>query len=446
MVDRFKHVLGNWRLLIPILFLAVGVIIGGKYGVEYWIYTMTHVYTDDARIKGTMVSISPEISGVVRHVHVDEGGDVKTGMVLVEIDQSDYLTQLAQTEAGLEAVQTQLLEARRDLELQIQRQGSEVLRAKALLEAKKSKLSEAETELSLERDRSKHGILEAEAAYKGALSRLKEMDSSVKAAENDLERARKLFAEGIIATERRDQMQMAFDQAAARYTSAKEGVEQAKARHASTIASEKMIELQSRRVNTLRAEVQEVEAAYQLVVANAGIEDLKRERIKLLEARLKEEEAKVATARLRLENTIIRSPIDGIVSRKRVELGEMVQRGQPILVVNNPHDVWVLTNVKETYIRDVHVGSLVDVWVDAYPSRIFRGTVESIGAAAISEFALFPPTGNFTKVEQRIPVRINVPTADGLLKPGMMVIVGIEIPRGGKDQGETSTSSTHTVN
>jgi len=446
MVDRLKHVLGNWRLLIPILFLAVGVVIGGKYGVEYWLYTMTHVYTDDARIKGTMVSISPEVSGVVRHVHVDEGGEIKTGMVLVEIDRADYLTQLAQAAAGLEAVHTQLLEAQRELELQIQRQGSEVMRSKALLDAKKSKLSETETDLSLERDKSKHGILEAEAAYKGALSRLKEMESSVKAAESDLDRARKLFTEGIIATERRDQTQVAVDQAAARYTSAKEGVEQAKARHASALASEKTIELHSRRVNTLRAEVKEAEAAYQLVVANAGIEDLKRERIKLLEARLKEEEAKVATARLRLENTIIRSPIDGVVSRKRVEHGEMVQRGQPILVVNNPHDVWVLSNVKETYIRDVHVGSPVDVWVDAYPSRIFRGTVESVGAAAISEFALFPPTGNFTKVEQRIPVRINVPTADGLLKPGMMVIVGIEIPRGEKERGETSTSSANTVN
>jgi membrane fusion protein, multidrug efflux system len=444
MVDRLKHVLGNWRLLIPILFLAVGVIIGGKYGVEYWLYTMTHVYTDDARVKGTMVSISPEVSGVVRQVHVDEGGDIATGMVLVEIDQSDYLTQLAQAEAALEAAHTQLLEAQRDLELQIQRQGSEVMRSKALLDAKKSKLSEAETDLSLERDKSKHGILEAEAAYKGALSRLKEMESSVKAAESDLDRARKLFAEGIIATERRDQAQVAFDQAAARYTSAKEGVEQAKARHASAIASEKMIELHARRVNTLRAEVKEAEAAYQLVVANAGIEDLKRERIKLLDARLKEEEAKVAAARLRLENTIIRSPINGVVSRKRVEHGEMVQRGQPILVVNDPDDVWVLTNVKETYIRDVHVGSPVDVWVDAYPSRIFRGTVESVGAAAISEFALFPPTGNFTKVEQRIPVRINVPSADGLLKPGMMVIVGIEIPSGGKEPRETSTSSAHT--
>jgi membrane fusion protein (multidrug efflux system) len=446
MVDRVKQVLSNWRLLIPLLFLAVGVVIGGKYGVEYWIYTMTHVYTDDARIKGTMVSISPEVSGAVRQVHIDEGSPINTGMILVEIDQADYQTQLAQAQAAFDGVQTQLLEARRDLDLQIQRHTSEVARAKALVDAKKSKLSESETDLALERDKSKNGIIEAEASYKGALSRLKEMESGVKAAEGDLDRAKRLFVEGIIATERRDQAQMAYDQSAARYVSAREGVEQAKARHASAISSEKMVELQSRRVNTLRAEVQEAEASYQLVLANAALEDLKRERIKLLEAKLKEEEAKVATAQLRLENTVIRSPINGVVSRKRVELGEMVQRGQPILVVNNPDDIWVLTNVKETYIRDVHVGSLVDVWVDAYPNRLFRGTVESIGAAAISEFALFPPTGNFTKVEQRIPVRINVESADGLLKPGMMVIVGIEIPRGGKERRETATKSTSTVN
>jgi membrane fusion protein, multidrug efflux system len=446
MVDRLKSVFSNWRLLIPILFLAVGVMIGAKYGVEYWIYTMTHVYTDDARVKGTMVSLSPEVSGLVRKVHVDEGSEVRKGMVLVEIDPADYLMQQAQAEAAYEAVRTQLLEARRDLDLQIQRQGSELARAKALVEAKKSKLSEAETDLALERDKSKNSIREAEASYKAALSRLKEMEHGLKAAESDLDRTKRLFAEGIIATERRDQAQVAFDQAAARYASAREGVEQAKARHAATVASERMIELQSRRVTTLRAEVQEAEAAYQLAIANVGVGDLKRERVKLLEAKLKEGEAKVAAARLRLENTVIHSPIDGVVSRKRVEHGEMVQRGQPILVVNDPRDVWVLTNVKETYIRDVHVGSPVDVWVDAYPSRIFRGTVESIGAAAISEFALFPPTGNFTKVEQRIPVRITVDSVDGLLKPGMMVIVGIEIPRGGKDGRETTTKASSSVN
>jgi membrane fusion protein (multidrug efflux system) len=446
MVDWLKTILGNWRLLIPILFLAVGVVIGAKYGVEYWLYTMTHVYTDDARVKGTMVSVSPEVSGLVRKVHVDEGSEVTQGMVLIEIDQADYLTQLVQAEAAAEGVRTQLLEAQRDLDLQIQRHGSELARAKALVDAKKSKLSESETDLALERDKSKNGILEAEASYKAALSRLKEMEYGLKAAESDLDRAKSLFAEGIIATERRDQAQVAYDQAAARYTSAREGVEQAKARHAAAIGSEKMIELQLRRVTTLRAEVQETEATYQLALANAGLEDLKRERIKLLEAKLKEEEAKVAAARLHLDNTVIHSPIDGVVSRKRVEQGEMVQRGQPILVVNDPRDVWVLTNVKETYIRDVHVGSPVDVWVDAYPSRIFRGTVESIGAAAISEFALFPPTGNFTKVEQRIPVRIIVANADGLLKPGMMVIVGIEIPRGGKEGRETTTKASSSVN
>jgi membrane fusion protein (multidrug efflux system) len=446
MVDRLKSILGNWRLLIPILFLAVGGVIGVKYGVEYWIYTMTHVYTDDARVKGTMVSVSPEVSGLVRKVHVDEGSKIQQGMVLVEIDQADYLTQLAQAEAAADGVRMQLLEAQRDLDLQIQRQGSELARAKALVDAKKSKLSETETDLVLERDKSKNSILEAEASYKAALSRLKEMEHGVKAAESDHDRARRLFAEGIIATERRDQTQVAYDQAAARYASAREGVEQAKARHAAAIASEKMVELQSRRVTTLRAEVQETEATYQLALANAGLEDLKRERLKLLDAKLKEEEAKVAAARLRLENTVIHSPIDGVVSRKRVEHGEMVQRGQPILVVNDPRDVWVLTNVKETYIRDVHVGSPVDVWVDAYPSRIFQGTVESIGAAAISEFALFPPTGNFTKVEQRIPVRIIVESADGLLKPGMMVIVGIEIPRGGKEGRDTTTKASSPLN
>ena len=157
----------------------------------------------------------------------------------------------------------------------------------------------------------------------------------------------------------------------------------------------------------LRAEVKETGSRLQPALANAGIEDLKRERIQLLEAKLKEEEAKVAAARLRLENTVIHSPIDGVVSRKRVELGEMVQRGQPILVVNDPSRWGAHQCEGDLYPRRA-CGSPVDVWVDAYPSLIFRGIVESVGAAAISRVCPLPPTGNFTEVEQRIPVRIAV--------------------------------------
>ena len=96
-----------------------------------------------------------------------------------------------------------------------------------------------------------------------------------------------------------------------------------------------------------------------------------------------------------------------------------------MLVIGDPHDVWILANIKESYIRDVAVGKPVDISVDAYPDREFQGTVDTIGHAAISEFALFPPTGSFTKVEQRIPVQITVPNSNGLLKPGMMVEIGI---------------------
>jgi membrane fusion protein (multidrug efflux system) len=135
--------------------------------------------------------------------------------------------------------------------------------------------------------------------------------------------------------------------------------------------------------------------------------------------------AKVQQARDDVESTVLRSPITGVISRQRVEEGQLIQRGQPVLVIHDLQDVWVLANIKESYISDVSVGSPVEIWVDAYPDRRFEGKVLTVGAAAISEFSLFPPTGTFTKVEQRLPVQISVPNDDGLLKPGMMVVVGI---------------------
>ena len=134
--------------------------------------------------------------------------------------------------------------------------------------------------------------------------------------------------------------------------------------------------------------------------------------------------AKAERARQSLQDTVLRSPIDGVISRKRVEEGQLVQNGQPVLVISDPKDVWIWRILRNhTSVRVV--GKPVDITVDAYPDRRFEGKVETIGAAAISEFALFPPTGSFTKVEQRIPVQITVANSDGLLKPGMMVIIGI---------------------
>ncbi|GIX46601.1 MAG: hypothetical protein KatS3mg131_0812 [Candidatus Tectimicrobiota bacterium] len=183
--------------------------------------------------------------------------------------------------------------------------------------------------------------------------------------------------------------------------------------------------MREKRIETLRAEVEKARASLKLAQTEQERGDLLLEQARVLEAKLKEARARVAQAQINLRDTVLRSPISGVISRKRVEEGQLVQRGQPVLVINDPKDVWVLANIKESAIREVAVGSPVDVRVDAYPDRRFEGRVEVIGAAAISEFALFPPTGSFTKVEQRIPVRIAVANPDGMLKPGMMVVVGI---------------------
>jgi membrane fusion protein (multidrug efflux system) len=118
--------------------------------------------------------------------------------------------------------------------------------------------------------------------------------------------------------------------------------------------------------------------------------------------------------------------LPGIVIVKKAEVGEWIERGQPLLVLANPHDLWVVTNIRESEIADVKVGSKARIWVDAYPELRFEGEVVSVGAAALSELAESKPTEFFTKIEQRIPVKVVLYDQNDLLKAGMMVWVGIE--------------------
>lgn len=148
---------------------------------------------------------------------------------------------------------------------------------------------------------------------------------------------------------------------------------------------------------------------------------------RLAQARLDAAKAARDNAALQLSYTSVTAPLSGIVSRKQVEVGQLVQPGQPLLTIVADTGVWVTANYKETQLADVRVGSPVEIDVDAYPGCKVEGTVESIGAATGAKFALLPPdnaTGNFTKVVQRIPVRIAVTRgcgADQPLRPGMSV-------------------------
>jgi membrane fusion protein (multidrug efflux system) len=131
-----------------------------------------------------------------------------------------------------------------------------------------------------------------------------------------------------------------------------------------------------------------------------------------------------------LSDRLITSPVDGVVDKTFVNPSEFVSAGQRLLMVHDPKKIWVSANVKETDVRHIKIGSAVTVEVDAYPDKLFEGKISKIGNAATSEFALLPtpnPSGNFTKVVQRIRIRVNLDNKDELLRPGMMVEVNVGI-------------------
>ena len=152
-------------------------------------------------------------------------------------------------------------------------------------------------------------------------------------------------------------------------------------------------------------------------------------------ARLGAASAARDNAALQLSYTSVTAPLSGVVSRKQVEVGQLVQPGQPLMTVVGDTGVWVTANYKETQLAEVHVGNRAEIDVDAYPGCRAEGKVESIGAATGAKFALLPPdnaTGNFTKVVQRVPVRIAVTRGCGAeqpLRPGMSVYAHVTTAR-----------------
>ncbi len=231
---------------------------------------------------------------------------------------------------------------------------------------------------------------QSKAAAAAAAATVLQRQADAEKATNDLERARALSARNIVSRQALDAAEAAARATAAQYTAAQ---------------------------RTASAADEQVTAA---------------------EAALTGSEARVAAARamrdvaaLQLSYTVVTAPVSGVVSKKSVELGQLVQAGQPLMSVVPLDDVWVVANFKETQVEDIEPGAPAVIKADAYPGRIFNGSVESLSPATGAKFSLLPPdnaTGNFTKVVQRIPVRIRIESQTDtlhLLRPGMSVDVTI---------------------
>lgn len=324
------------------------------------------VYEYDARVSGKVITVSSRVAGWVVDRPVRQGSTVKKGDVLVKIDDRESRIMKRNYEARITGVNAELAKLQAERRL-IDRQTQSRLEAQTSeLQAAKAEAEAAKAELELAREEAK--------------------------------RAESLFKRKVISRQRLDRARSELSRLRGELRAAQAKQESAK------------------------ATLEEVTADRdRLMVIDQEVEMLKsrREELRLL----KEQQE------LDLEDRVIKSMVNGVVDQTFVEPGEYVNAGQRLVMVHDPGNIWVDANIKETEIRDIKPGQTVRVHVDAYPGETFRGTVEAVGNTTTGKFALLPnpnPSGNFTKITQRIPVRIAVEQENGKLRPGMLVEVEIE--------------------
>jgi membrane fusion protein (multidrug efflux system) len=244
----------------------------------------------------------------------------------------------------------------------------------------------------------------------------------------------------------------AVDQAKAQLASAKAGATRADLElkrqqdlASRQVSSQQLLEQAKAGYDQAVASVKASEAAIEAATANVGVLKSQQE-----EARrtLKQFETSLAKAERDLSFTVIRAPFDGVIGNRAVQVGDYVQPTQRLASLVPLDAVYIDANLKETQLAKVHPGQPVSISVDAFPDRKLEGRVASVAPASGSVFSLLPPdnaTGNFTKIVQRLPVRILVPAAvaeQSLLRPGMSVVVSVNTKPGAPVTEQKLTSAS----
>jgi membrane fusion protein, multidrug efflux system len=415
------------KFLLVLVVAAAGV--GIYFGAEWLVFRWRYVSTDDAQVKGNLINLSTKVPGKIARLFVDEGHSVQTGQVLVEIEKHDYEAAQTQAKATWDAARLELAKAVIQLALTKERVAQGIGSAKASYQEAKEGLKFSHDDAVLQKDKVLKEIERAQASLQAARAKVAEAKATLKNAQKEFERNRELFRQGYVAENVRDTAETAWQVAESRYQAFLENEREALSQLELAKANERSIALKEQGIRISEQVLQR--AGHNVTLAEEEKRQINQqeENVELLKAKITEAEAAYRLAEIRCQETTIKSPVAGRISKRLADQGQMVQVGQAILVVNDPADKWVVANVEETKVRRVQKGAKSTIEVDAYPGRVFEGRVEFVGSAASSEFALLPaenPSGNFIKITHRLPVRILVKDAENLLKPGMMVVVAIE--------------------
>ncbi|MCL2590863.1 MAG: HlyD family secretion protein [Betaproteobacteria bacterium] len=334
-----------------------------------WVYLRwNHITENDAHVLADMITISSRVDGWVTERRVTDGDAVRKGDILVLIDQRTSKLELDE----LKSKEASLRKKQEGIEAQL-----------------------GETKESTE-----NAVAAARARHEEAGANMGMTAAELEQARLDYKRDQPLIESNAISRRTWDQTRTTGQAAAEKHRQAKAQVSEASANLAYAIAKRAD-------VTVLQKQLEELAHDIEQVMSQIGQKEIE------------------------IEDRTLHSPIDGMVDQKFVEPGEYVIPGQRLMLMHDPKSVWIEALLKETKLTNVRVGQPAEISVDAYPGRRFTGQVERVGNVATNQFALLPdpnPSGNFTKIAQRVPVRIRVDQPDdNPLRPGMMVEVDIDV-------------------
>lgn len=361
--------------------------------VAIWWHSTFSEDTDDAQVNGHLIQVSSRIGGQVLKVDVQENQLVKAGDTIAELDPSDYQVAVENAEAALASAEANAAAANVAVPIATVNTGSNLTSAGADVSGTQA------------------GVAQAEKQFESAKARVAQAEANNTKAQADLERYRPLVAKDVISKQQ-------WDAAVAAAAAAQAAVADA---HASQQAAADGIRVAHERTASAQAAFKYAQTGPQQVAAQSA-------RAKQALAQVAQAQAQLDQAKLNLSYTKIVAPVAGIITRKSVEINQNVAPGQNLLTLVSLEDLWITANFKETQLKHMSAGQPVEISVDA-TGKSYHGKVTQIGGATGSVLSLFPPenaTGNYVKVVQRVPVRVDFTDLknedpDHLLRPGLSV-------------------------
>jgi membrane fusion protein (multidrug efflux system) len=385
---------GKFIGIAVVLFLIIA---GGLY---YWRSTFS-VETDDAQVDGNLYQVSARVAGQVVKVYIEDNQKVNAGDLLAEVDPRDYQVALEQAQANLASAQAAYVQATVNVPIT-------GINVRTLVSTSGSDVKGSGA-----------SVLQAQKQAEAAQARVDQAKANAVKAQLDVDRYTPLVQKDVISKQQ-------FDAAVAAAAANKAAVLEAEAQ---VLGAQEQIRQAQQRLDQAQSTSQQAikngpsQVKVQEAVANAAL------------ANVKQAQAKVDQAVLNLGYTKIIAPATGIVNKKNVQVGANLSVGQDLLTIIPLTDLWVTANFKETQLETMKAGQAVTIKVDALGGRKFSGKVTQIGGATGSRLSLFPPenaTGNYVKVVQRIPVRIDFTNlqqedSDLVLRPGFSVTPEVSV-------------------